>query len=203
MIFQEYKTKVNKTQHLNMSDNITGQQQPTLVQAASRIAIKTGILCSISFVCSIRGITSPGLATIGHITALWAIYDIFKQLVKYRLFVQDIRFGKCLKMAFLICIFAGLLTNMVQYLYFQFFDKGLFLSTLASLMETPEYKEIINIAFSDIPQSQWNEAFHLINIQTLMTEFIMMNLLLSVPVSLLTAGIASVPKIKSPAPPKE
>lgn len=186
-----------------MSNNTPGQQHPTLVQAASRIAIKTGILCSISFVCSVRGITSPGLATIGHIAALWAIYDIFKQLVKYRLFVQDIRFGKCLKMAFLICIFAGLLTNMVQYLYFQFFDKGLFLSTLATLMETPEYKEIIKAAFADISQREWNEAFQQINVQTLMQQFILMNLLLSVPVSLLTAGIASVPKIKNPAQPKE
>ena len=106
-------------------------------------------------------------------------------------------------MAFLICIFAGLLTNMVQYLYFQFFDKGLFLSTLATLMETPEYKEIIKAAFADISQREWNEAFQQINVQTLMQQFILMNLLLSVPVSLLTAGIASVPKIKSPAQPKE
>jgi len=177
--------------------NDTPSQSPTLVQAASHSAVKVGILCSISFVCSVRGISSSGMATVGHITALWAVYDIFKYIFKYRLQVQDIKFGKCLKMAFLICIFAGLLTNVVQYFYFQFFDKGFFLSALASIMETPEYKEMIKAVFADIPQSQWDEAFQQINIQTLMADIILMNLMMSVPVSLITAGVASFPRIRA------
>ncbi len=178
--------------------NDTPHQSPTIVQAASHIAIKIGVLCSISFVCCIRGIASPSMGLVGHFTALWAAYDIFKYILRYRLQVKDIKFGNCLKMAFLICIFAGLLTNVVQYAYFQFFDKGFFLSSLTSIMETPEYKEMTErffSAFADISQSQWNEAFQQINIQTLMVNFIITNLLMSVPVSLITAGVASLPTI--------
>lgn len=181
-------------------DNKTLSQQPTVIQAASRIALKVGILCSISFICSVRSIASSGMGVIGHFTALWAVYDIFKYILKYRLQVRDISFGSCLRMAFMICIFAGLLTNVVQYVYFQFFDKGMFLSNLNALMETPEYKEMMKTALGDVSQSELKAVYAMINIQTLMLNIILMNLLLSVPVSLLTAGIASLPKIKSIAP---
>ena len=107
-----------------MSDNTP--QQLTIAQYAQRKAINIGFWCSVSFLCSVRGIASPGIATIGHLAAILAVYKILKSIVRYRLFVEDIKFGKCLQMAFLICIFAGLLTNVVQYIYFQFFDNGFF-----------------------------------------------------------------------------
>ena len=176
--------------------NDTSQQYTTIVQRASQIAVKIGILCSISFLCCVRGISSPGMAMVGHFTALWAVYDIFKYILGYRLHIKDINFGNCLKMAFLTCIFAGLLTNVVQYFYFQFFDKGFFLSSLASVMESPEYKELIDSVFADVPQSQWNSAFEQINLQTLMVQMVFVNLLISVPVSLITAGLAAIPTIK-------
>lgn len=177
-------------------NNNTPQQRMTIVQNASQIAIKVGILCSISFLCSMRGITSPGVAMLGHIAALLAAYNIFKNLFKYRVLVEDIRFGKCFLMAFLICIFAGLLTNVVQYIYFQFFDKGFFLSSLASVMETPEYKEMVKSVFAGVPQSELDKAFQQLNIQTLMMQIVLMNLLVSVPVSFITAGLASFPNLK-------
>lgn len=167
----------------------------TIVQSAAHIAIKVGFLCSISFLCSVRGIASPGIATIGHLAGLLAIYNIFKSLFKYRLLQQDIRFGKCFMMALLICIFAGLLTNVIQYIYFQFFDKGFFLSSLATVMETPEYQQMVKSVFTGVSQNELDQAFQQINIQTLMAQIIFMNLLVSVPVSLLTAALAALPKI--------
>ena len=143
-----------------------------------------------------RGFASPGYATIGHFFGLWAAFNIFKNLFKYRVHVQDIHFIKCLKLAFLICIFAGLLTNVVQYLYFQFFDKGFFLSSLATMMETPEYKEMLKALFTNVSQSQLEQAFQQINIQTLMAQLVFMNLLMSVPVSFITAGLASFPRLE-------
>jgi hypothetical protein len=98
-------------------------------------------------------------------------------------------------MAFLLCIFAGLLTNVVQYVYFQFFDNGFFLSSLATMMETPEYQQMLKSVFSDIPQSELNAAIQQINIPTLMTQIIFMNLIISVPVSFLTAALAAYPTI--------
>ena len=167
----------------------------TIVQSASQKAIRIGFWCSVSFLCSVRGIASPGIATIGHFAALLAAYNIFRSLLRYRLTEQDIRFGKCLQMAFLMCIFAGLLTNVVQYIYFQFFDHGFFLSNLATMMETPEYQQISKSLFPDITQSQLSAALQQINVPTVMTQIIMMNLVLSVPVSLLTAALAAYPKI--------
>ncbi|MBO4839770.1 MAG: DUF4199 domain-containing protein [Bacteroidaceae bacterium] len=178
-------------------NNETPQQRITIVQGASHIAIKVGLLCCISFVCAMRGMTSPGIAFIGQIATVLAIYNIFKNILRYRLQVQNIQFGKCLWMAFLICIFAGLLTNVIQYIYFQFFDKGLFLSSMASVMETPEYQQMLKSVFADVPQSQLKEVFQQMNIQTLMIQFILMNLMLSVPVSLITAGLASIPNINN------
>jgi len=176
-----------------MSNNTP--QPMTIVQSASQKAIRIGFWCSVSFLCSVRGIASPGIATIGHFAALLAAYNIFRSLLRYRLTEQDIRFGKCLQMAFLMCIFAGLLTNVVQYIYFQFFDHGFFLSTLATMMETPEYQQISKSLFPDITQSQLSAALQQINVPTVMTQIIMMNLVLSVPVSLLTAALAAYPKI--------
>ena len=176
-----------------MSNNTP--QPMTIVQSASQKAIRIGFWCSVSFLCSVRGIASPGIATIGHFAALLAAYNIFRSLLRYRLTEQDIRFGKCLQMAFLMCIFAGLLTNVVQYIYFQFFDHGFFLSTLATMMETPDYQQISKSLFPDITQSQLSAALQQINVPTVMTQIIMMNLVLSVPVSLLTAALAAYPKI--------
>ena len=166
-----------------MSDNTPHPM--TIVKSAQLRAINIGFWCSISFLCSVRGIASPGIATIGHFAAILAIYKIFKSIIKYRLFEQDIKFGKCLRMAFLLCIFAGLLTNVVQYVYFQFFDNGFFLSSLATMIETPEYQQML--------KSQ-------INVPTLMTQIIFMNLIVSVPVSFLTAALAAYPKISRTSP---
>ncbi len=178
---------------MEMSDNTP--QPITIVKNAQRKAIRIGFWCSISFLCSVRGIASPGIATIGHIAGLLAVYNIFRSIIGYRLFEQDIRFGKCLQMAFLLCIFAGLLTNVIQYVYFQFFDNGFFLSTLATLMETPEYQQMLKTVFAGIPQSELNTAFQQINVPTLMTQIILMNLIVSVPVSIFTAALAAYPKI--------
>jgi len=176
-----------------MSDNTPHPM--TIVKSAQLRAINIGLWCSVSFLCSVRGLASPGIATIGHFAAILAVYKIFKSIIKYRLFEQDIKFGKCLRMAFLLCIFAGLLTNVVQYVYFQFFDNGFFLSSLATMMETPEYQQMLKSVFSDIPQSELNAAIQQINIPTLMTQIIFMNLIISVPVSFLTAALAAYPTI--------
>ena len=181
-----------------MSDNTPHPM--TIVKSAQLRAINIGLWCSISFLCSVRGIASPGIATIGHFAAILAIYKIFKSIIKYRLFEQDIKFGKCLRMAFLLCIFAGLLTNVVQYVYFQFFDNGFFLSSLATMMETPEYQQMLKSVFPDIPQSELNAALQQINVPTLMTQIIFMNLIVSVPVSFLTAALAAYPKISRTSP---
>ena len=176
-----------------MSDNTP---HPTsIVKSAQRKAIRIGFWCSVSFLCSVRGIASPGIATIGHFAAILAAYNIFKSILRYRWTERDIKFGKCLQMALLLCLFAGLLTNVVQYVYFQFFDNGFFLSSLASLIETPEYQQMINSVFSDVPQSELNAAFQQINVPTLMTQIILMNLMVSVPVSFLTAALAAYPRI--------
>lgn len=167
----------------------------TIVKCAQRKAIIIGFWCSVSFLCSVRGMASPGIATLGHFAALLAAYNIFRGTLRYRLFEQDIRFGKCLQMTFLMCIFAGLLTNVVQYIYFQFFDNGFFLSSLAAMMETPEYQQMIKSVFAGISQSELNAALQQINVPTLMTQIIFMNLLLSVPVSLITAALAAYPNI--------
>lgn len=176
-----------------MSDNTPHPM--TIVKSAQLRAINIGLWCSVSFLCSVRGLASPGIATIGHFAAILAVYKIFKSIIKYRLFEQDIKFGKCLRMAFLLCIFAGLLTNVVQYVYFQFFDNGFFLSSLATMMETPEYQQMLKSVFPDIPQSELNAAIQQINIPTLMTQIIFMNLIISVPVSFLTAALAAYPTI--------
>jgi len=181
-----------------MSDNTPHPM--TIVKSAQLRAINIGLWCSISFLCSVRGIASPGIATIGHFAAILAIYKIFKSIIKYRLFEQDIKFGKCLRMAFLLCIFAGLLTNVVQYVYFQFFDNGFFLSSLATMMETPEYQQMLKSVFPDIPQSELDAALQQINVPTLMTQIIFMNLIVSVPVSFLTAALAAYPKISRTSP---
>ena len=176
-----------------MSDNTP--HPTTIEKSAQRKAIRVGFWCSVSFLCSVRGIASPGIATIGHFAALLAAYNIFRSTLRYRLFEQDIRFGKCLQMTFLMCIFAGLLTNVVQYVYFQFFDNGFFLSSLATIMESPEYQQLIKSVFGGISQNELNAAFQQINVPTLMTQIIFMNLVLSVPISLLTAALAAYPNI--------
>ena len=50
--------------------------------------------------------------------------------------------------------------------------------------------------FADVPQSQLDNALQQVNIQTLMAQIIIFNIMLSVPVSLITAAIASIPKVK-------
>lgn len=175
--------------------NVNAPQPTTIMQTAQKKALKIGFLCSVSFLCSVRGITSPGISTVGHLVGLLAVYNIFKSIIKYRLYVKDIKFGKCFLLALLICIFASLLTNVIQYLYFQFYDNGFFLSTLASLMETPEYQQMIKALFGNVPQSELKAAFQQLNVPTLMTQIIFMNLVLSVPVSLITAAFAAYPTI--------
>ena len=68
-------------------NNETPQQRTTIVQEASHIAIKVGLLCCISFVCAMRGMTSPAMTFVGQVTTVLAIYNIFKNILRYRLHV--------------------------------------------------------------------------------------------------------------------
>ena len=180
----------------NMQDKIQNPlfKKPTIMQVAAFKAIKVGFLCGLSFLCNMRGMASPWVGILGYMFGLMAIYEIMKTIIIYRLMIQRINFLQSLRLSFTICILAGLLTNVVQYVYFQYFDNGLYLSSISTAMETPEYQQLL--ASTGLSISDQTSILEQMDMRMLMLQMIFFNLMLSVPVSIITAFFGTVIHIK-------
>lgn len=152
-----------------------------------------GLLCSVSFLCSMYGISSVLLAQMSNVIALVSVYVAGRLL---RGFLQNevafISFGRTCYLAMQVYLFAILLTAIVQYFYFAYLDQGRLLSQVNLLLTTPEYRQWLAqfAEGGDVDELLKGVMQTLHNPAAVTFQLIWLNLLVSLVATLPTAWIA-------------
>ena len=170
---------------------------PTTTDVAGWMALRVGLIWSVSFLCTMYGTERPLLSTLSTALGLISIYALYKQLKNYRNLYSTINWWHILRLSFTTCLLAGLLTDAAQYVYFLWFDNGRLLSLLASTMQSQEYREAWQKMLPETNLNEIQEIIQTMTVRDIMQQLVLYNVLLALPVSLL----AAIP-VKAPAPSK-
>jgi len=103
----------------------------------------TGIICSISFLCSMFGLQHFILGQFSNLLALLALVMAGLSIRRFRREVTPVSFGRCCWMSIVIYFYAILLTALVQYAYFAWMDNGQLMMQMQKLLEMPEYRKML------------------------------------------------------------
>ena len=165
--------------------------------------VAVGVLCSVSFLCSMYGVGSALLAQMSNVLALAAVYVAGLLL---RGFGRNVAatggLGRTCRMALLTYLFACLLTALVQYFYFAFFDGGRLAAQVEQLLTLPEYRQWlaqfapggdVDALLKEVGRTMGNPA-------AITFQLMWLNLLVSLVVTLPTAWIARYGKTKKLSP---
>ena len=102
-----------------------------------------GIMCSISFLCSMYGLQSPSLGLISNVLALLAFIVAGRCIRSFSNNIPPTRFGQACWMAFNIFLYAILITALVQFLYFTYLDQGRLATQMQHITAMPEYRQLL------------------------------------------------------------
>ena len=115
---------------------------PKTMDAAGWMALPIGLMWSASFLCTMYGTERPFLSMLSTVLAIISIYMLYKQLTNYYRLYPSVSWLHILRLSFVTCLLAGLLTDMVQYAYFLWLDNGRLLTTLGTALQSEEYREM-------------------------------------------------------------
>ena len=162
------------------------KEKPTLMDAAGWMALPIGLLWSASFLCTMYSTERPLLSMLGTALGLISIYTLYKQLTNYRRLYPS-NWLHILRLSFVTCILAGLLTDAVQYAYFLLLDNGRFLSLLSTTLQSEEYLQAWKQVLSESNLEEIKKMIQSLTIRDIMLQMAFYNVLLALPVSLLAA----------------
>lgn len=102
-----------------------------------------GALWIASFCCYMGGLTQPWLANLGLLIGFISLLFTGMLLRGFYRQVAPLSFFRAWWMAWLVFLYASLLTAVVQYVYFRFIDNGRLINTYSALFEKPESRELL------------------------------------------------------------
>lgn len=161
--------------------------KPTLMDAAGWMALPIGVMWSLSFLCTMYGPEHPLLSLLGTALGLVSIYMLYKQLTNYRKLYPSVSWSYVFRLSFVTCLLAGLLTDVAQYAYFQWFDNGRLLSVMDSAFGSEEYREVWKQLMPDVDMKDMQKMMQAMTVRDIMIQMAFYNILLALPVSLLAA----------------
>ena len=128
---------------------MANQQRSTFNQTnayAMQLGAGFGIYWCLGFICMIGGFSNPILHLLLSIILISTPF-VGISLARYfeRQVRQDgvVRFGRAWWFSFLLYFYACIILCLVAYIYFQFFDKGMFVSNYIAHLNLPENKQIL------------------------------------------------------------
>ena len=164
----------------------------------SKIGFFTGLCWSASFILAMLSLTNPSWGLAGNFLGVLSIWVAGVQLRAAQMLIAADnqlwgvrqRWHKSLQVQLL----AALLCNFVQYVYFRFLDNGRMLTVLTEVYTSPEYAELMKGAVPDFTPQQVLEMLSQISLTELALNFLIINALLAIVLSIPTAFVARLKK---------
>lgn len=146
-----------------------------------------------SFYCYMGGLSQPLLANMGLFTGLLSLILCGTLLRSFRRNVCHLNFLRAWWMAWLIFLYASLLTAASQFVYFRYIDNGRLVNIYTDLLRQPEYKQLMTAMMpGENAEEVTQQALDLISSLSpieitveLMIYNISLSFLLAVPVALI------------------
>lgn len=165
--------------------------------AASIMALNIGVAWSASFLCHMYGLTWPLLAHIGNIVGIFSIFILYNDVCIYRRIFEKVQLRKCINLSVLTGFFGCILTSMVQYLYFQFLDNGTMMSSILSVLELPEYAEMLKQMSPEMPSiADMTKMLTSMTVGDLTLQLFIMNLMICIPTCIIMAIFGYAKRLK-------
>lgn len=173
-------------------------EKPSLMDAAGWMALPIGIMWSASFLCTMYGTERPLLSMLSTALGIISIYMLYKQLTNFRHLYPSTSWLHIMRLSFVTCLLAGLLTDAAQYAYFQFLDNGRLLTLLGTALQSEEYQEVWKQMMPEANLNDVQKIIQSMTVRDIVLQLATYNVLLALPISLLAA--LPVRKPSSPAP---
>lgn len=163
------------------------KERPALMDAAGWMALPIGLMWSLSFLCTMYGRERPVLSMLSTVLGVISIFMLHRQLKNYRKLYPSVSWLHILRLSFVTCLLAGLLTDMVQYLYFVYLDNGRLLSFLNDMFQSEEYRETFQKMLPGTSLEEMQKIIQGMTVRDIMLQMVFYNLLLALPLSLIAA----------------
>jgi len=160
---------------------------PKTMDAAGWMALPIGLMWSASFLCTMYGTERPFLSMLSTALAIISIYMLYKQLTNYYRLYPSVSWLHILRLSFVTCLLAGLLTDMVQYAYFLWLDNGRLLSILGTSMQNEEYREAWKKMMPEVDLDEMQKLVQSMTVRDIVLQMAFYNVILALPASLLAA----------------
>jgi hypothetical protein len=160
---------------------------PKTMDAAGWMALPIGLMWSASFLCTMYGTERPFLSMLSTVLAIISIYMLYKQLTNYYRLYPSVSWLHILRLSFVTCLLAGLLTDMVQYAYFLWLDNGRLLSILGTSMQNEEYREAWKKMMPEVDLNEMQKLVQSMTVRDIVLQLAFYNIILALPASLLAA----------------
>lgn len=108
-----------------------------------------GLMCIASFGCYIAGLAWPLLGQVALFLGGASVFVCGRLIRSYRLRTGEMKFRRCWWMAYLIYMYAVLLTALGQFIYFRFIDNGFMAMQFENLLTRPGMEETMQILSPD------------------------------------------------------
>ena len=160
---------------------------PKTMDAAGWMALPIGLMWSASFLCTMYGTERPFLSMLSTVLAIISIYMLYKQLTNYYRLYPSVSWLHILRLSFVTCLLAGLLTDMVQYAYFLWLDNGRLLSILGTSLQNEEYREAWKKMMPEVDLNEMQKLVQSMAVRDIVLQLAFYNVILALPASLLAA----------------
>ena len=160
---------------------------PKTMDAAGWMALPIGLMWSASFLCTMYGTERPFLSMLSTVLAIISIYMLYKQLTNYYRLYPSVSWLHILRLSFVTCLLAGLLTDMVQYAYFLWLDNGRLLSILGTSLQNEEYREAWKKMMPEVDLNEMQKLVQSMTVRDIVLQLAFYNVILALPASLLAA----------------
>ena len=160
---------------------------PKTMDAAGWMALPIGLMWSASFLCTMYGTERPFLSMLSTVLAIISIYMLYKQLTNYYRLYPSVSWLHILRLSFVTCLLAGLLTDMVQYAYFLWLDNGRLLSILGTSLQNEEYREAWKKMMPEVDLNEMQKMVQSMTVRDIVLQLAFYNVILALPASLLAA----------------
>ena len=157
------------------------------MDAAGWMALPIGLMWSASFLCTMYGTERPFLSMLSTVLAIISIYMLYKQLTNYYRLYPSVSWLHILRLSFVTCLLAGLLTDMVQYAYFLWLDNGRLLSILGTSLQNEEYREAWKKMMPEVDLNEMQKLVQSMTVRDIVLQMAFYNVILALPASLLAA----------------
>ena len=164
---------------------------PSTIEVAGWMALPIGFMWSANFFCTMYSASRPALSVLGTALGFISIYVLYKQLTNFRRLYPTVSWLHVLRLSFVTCLLAGLLTDAAEYVYFN----GRFLSQMANAMQSEEYRQALQQIMPGAKQEEVVKVIQNMSVRDIIIQMIMYNILLALPVSLFAALPVRKPKV--------